>query len=146
MKITHIIGIIVIVVAIAVIVSTTKDVSTYVTFKEAADMAASGKSTKVHVVGSLKKDATGNILEMSYQPEIDPNHFTFKLIDRDNKETIVVYDNPKPQDFERSEQVVVIGHMQNNEFIAEKILMKCPSKYQETEIKGTEKAGSQASL
>jgi cytochrome c-type biogenesis protein CcmE len=143
MKITHIFGIIVIVVAIAVIVSTTNDVSTYVTFKEATEMASSGKAGKVHIVGTLKKDAAGHITEMSYQPEIDPNHFTFTLVDRNNEAKTVVYDNPKPQDFERSEQVVVIGSMQNGEFVASKILMKCPSKYQETELKET---GKQASL
>jgi cytochrome c-type biogenesis protein CcmE len=143
MKITHIIGIIVIVVAIVVIVSTTKDVSTYVTFKEATEMASSGKSSKVHIVGTLKKDAAGHIQEMNYQPEIDPNHFTFTLVDRNNESKTVIYGNPKPQDFERSEQVVVIGTMQDGEFVADKILMKCPSKYQETELKG---AGKQASL
>ncbi len=143
MKITHIFGIIVIVVAIAVIVSTTNDVSTYVTFKEATEMASNGKAGKVHIVGTLKKDAAGHIMEMSYQPEIDPNHFTFTLVDRNNEAKTVVYDNPKPQDFERSEQVVVIGTMQNGEFVANKILMKCPSKYQETELKET---GKQASL
>lgn len=142
MKITHIIGIIIIVVAIGVIVSTTKDVSTYVSFKEATEMAADGKSGKVHIVGSLKKDAAGHIMEMNYQPEIDPNHFTFTLVDRNNIAKTVVYDNPKPQDFERSEQVVVIGSMQNDEFVADKILMKCPSKYQETKLKDTEKQAS----
>ena len=146
MKITHIIGIIVIVVAIVVIVSTTKDVSTYVTFKEATELAGSGRSAKVHVVGTLKKDTAGQILEMSYRPEIDPNYFTFKLVDRDNQEKTVVYDSPKPQDFERSEQVVVIGIMQNDQFVADKILMKCPSKYQEGEVKDTEKPAAQASL
>lgn len=146
MKLSHIIGLIVIVIAITVIVSTTSEVSTYATFAEATEIAANNRTRKIHVAGELKKDAAGQIMEMSYQPEVDPNHFTFKLIDRDKQEKLVVYGNPKPQDFERSEQVVVIGNMQGGEFVAEKILMKCPSKYQETEIKGAEKARTQASL
>ena len=35
----------------------------------------------------------------------------------------------KPQDFERSEQIVLIGKVQGDEFHASDILMKCPSKY-----------------
>lgn len=146
MKLTHIIGIIAIAVAIGVIISTTGNSSTYVTFKEASDMATNGSSKKVHVVGTLKKDAAGQILEMSYQPEIDPNRFTFTLVDRNQEARTVVYGSPKPQDFERSEQVVVIGNVQNGEFVAEKILMKCPSKYEDGTIKGAEKVQKQASL
>jgi cytochrome c-type biogenesis protein CcmE len=41
----------------------------------------------------------------------------------------VVYSNAKPQDFEKSEKVVVIGSMKNDEFIASSLLLKCPSKY-----------------
>jgi cytochrome c-type biogenesis protein CcmE len=47
----------------------------------------------------------------------------------------VVYRNPKPADFERSEQIVIIGNVQKDIFVADKILMKCPSKYTEKEIK-----------
>ena len=35
----------------------------------------------------------------------------------------------KPQDFEKSEQIVVIGKMEAGNFVASDILMKCPSKY-----------------
>jgi cytochrome c-type biogenesis protein CcmE len=41
-----------------------------------------------------------------------------------------------PPDFSRAEQVVVIGAYKDQDlFVADKILMKCPSKYQETELK-----------
>ncbi|MDX5437475.1 MAG: cytochrome c maturation protein CcmE, partial [Pontibacter sp.] len=33
-----------------------------------------------------------------------------------------------------SEQVVITGNMQNNVFVADKILLKCPSKYVEKEV------------
>lgn len=144
MKKAHILGILVIAVAIAVIMSTAVDASTYVTFKKAAEMAADGESTKVHVVGKLKKDTGGQIIGMEYQPQIDPNHFSFLLVDENNEERQVVYSSPKPQDFERSEQIVIIGSMQNNQFVADKIVMKCPSKYQENEIKVNSAEGKQA--
>jgi len=41
----------------------------------------------------------------------------------------VVYPNPKPANFEDAEQVVVNGRMEGDVFVAEHILVKCPSKY-----------------
>jgi len=41
----------------------------------------------------------------------------------------VIYSGTQPQDFERSEKLVLIGKMSNDTFYASKILMKCPSKY-----------------
>lgn len=135
MKITHIIGIIVIGVAIAIIISTAGDASSYVTFKEAKEMAGEGNETKVHVVGKLYKSSAGDILGMVYSPQLDPNYFEFELVDQNNERTKVIFSKPKPADFERSEQIVVIGTMKNGVFMCDNILMKCPSKYQETEIK-----------
>ena len=134
MKKSHIIGIIVIALAIGIIMSSAGDASTYVSFGEAIERAEDGNATKVHVVGRLKKDAQGHIVGMNYDPLVDPNYFTFTLVDTNRVEQQVVYFNPKPQDFERSEQVVITGNMQNNVFVADKILLKCPSKYVEKEV------------
>lgn len=135
MKKSHIIGIVIIAAAIMIIMSTAGDASTYVDFGEAKELAQEGSNTKVHVVGRLKKDAQGHIVGMQYDPLIDPNYFAFMLVDTNRVEQKVVYFNPKPQDFERSEQVVITGNMQNDVFVADKILLKCPSKYVETEVK-----------
>ncbi|WP_266203890.1 cytochrome c maturation protein CcmE domain-containing protein [Pontibacter kalidii] len=140
MKKTHIIGILVIAVAIVIIMSSVGDASTYVSFDDAIERAEDGDMTKVHVVGRLKKDTQGHIVGMNYDPLVDPNYFSFMLVDTNRVEQKVVYFNPKPQDFERSEQVVITGNMQNNVFVADKILLKCPSKYVETEIKDTKTA------
>lgn len=134
MKKSHIIGIIVIALAIGIIMSSAGDASTYVSFGEAIERAKDGNETKVHVVGRLKKDEQGHIVGMNYDPLIDPNYFSFTLVDTNRVEQQVVYFNPKPQDFERSEQVVITGNMKNNVFVADKILLKCPSKYVEKEI------------
>jgi len=140
MKKTHIIGIAIIAIAIAIIMSTAGDASSYVSFKEAKELASEGNNNAVHVVGRLKKDPKNHIVGMQYNPLQDPNYFTFTLVDTNRIEQQVVYYKPKPQDFERSEQVVIIGKMKQDKFVADKILLKCPSKYVENEIK-TETAG-----
>lgn len=141
MKKSHILGIAIIAIAIAIIVSTAGDASSYVSFKEARELAAEGNSNAVHVVGRLKKDAQKHIVGMHYEPLKDPNYFTFMLVDTNRLEQQVVYFKPKPQDFERSEQVVIIGKMQKDVFVADQILLKCPSKYVENEIKAEKTAG-----
>ncbi len=120
-------------VAVMVIVSTAGDASTYVTFGEAYEMASEGNSNKLHVVGQLKKDATGQVTGIETSP--DMLAFSFIMVDQNNFEQKVIYNEPMPMDFLRSEQVVVVGAYKNQTFIADKILMKCPSKYQEEEIK-----------
>lgn len=134
MKPVHILAIVVIAIAISVIVSTAGDASAYVNFTEAYEMANKGNDDKIHVVGELPKDAAGHITGMQYEPSKDPNYFKFLLADEHGKQQEVIYYNPKPQDFERSEKVVVVGGYQNDRFIADKILMKCPSKYEEKNI------------
>jgi cytochrome c-type biogenesis protein CcmE len=135
MKTTHIVLLVVIGIAIGIIVSMTGSASAYVTFREAQEMAANGDDEKIHVVGELKKDADGKIVGMVYRPEVDPNFFQFQMIDTLHNEMTVIYGNPKPADFERSEKVVIVGTANGEVFKAEKILLKCPSKYTEKEIK-----------
>lgn len=132
MKKTHIIGIVVVAIAIAVIMTTAGDASSYVTFKEAKEISESGSSKKIHVVGTLKKDAQNQVVGIKSSP--DMLSFKFTMVDENNQEAEVLYASPMPQDFMRSEQVVVVGSYHENKFIAEKILLKCPSKYQEEEI------------
>lgn len=138
MKLSHIIGIVVIAIAIGIVVTSYGDASTYVTFGKAIELAQDGDADQVHVVGKLKKDANGKAEGMVYQPQVDPNHFEFTLVDNENRVQKCVYHSPKPADFDRSEQVVVIGAMQNDQFQAQKILLKCPSKYQEGKLETTE--------
>lgn len=135
MKKSYIILLAIIAVAVGVIVSTTGDASQYVDFAQAAKMAGDGDDDIVHVVGKLKKDAMGEYEGMVYNPATDPNYFEFLLTDTKNRTEKVLYFQPKPQDFEKAEQIVIIGHTKNDVFVAEKILMKCPSKYEDKEVK-----------
>ena len=120
MKKIHIIGILVIALSIGMILSTFADSSTYASFTEAME----SPQQEFHVVGKLNKEK-----EPEYNPEVDVNRFSFFLVDRDGNEKKVVFNGTKPQDFERSEQVVITGKMAGEQFNADKILMKCPSKY-----------------
>lgn len=132
MKKSYIFGLVVIAAAIAMIISTAGDASSYVTFKKAQDMALNGDNTKIHVVGELKKDATGEVVGI--EKSNDKLSFYFTMIDENGQEQKVFYNEPMPADFLRSEQVVVIGSFNQKLFVADKILMKCPSKYQETTV------------
>lgn len=132
MKPTHIIAIIVIAVAIGIIISTAGDASTYVNFSQAYQMASSGETKSIHVVGELKKDASGNITGL--ENGADNVSFSFLLIDDQGREQQVFYNEPMPPDFTRSEKVVVIGSYKGEKFLASKILLKCPSKYQEQKL------------
>ena len=126
MRKTHIVGIVIIALAIGAIVVSVGDTSSYVNFSK----AESNPNTQYHVVGQLDKDKP-----LNYNPRKDPNHFSFHLRDEAGKVRKVVYQDAKPNDFERSEQVVIVGEMGDDEvFHASKILMKCPSKYKEKEL------------
>ena len=133
MKKSHIIGILIIAIAIAVIISTAGDASSYVTFGEAREMAMAGNSKDIHVVGTLKKNDGGDIIGL--ETSEDKLSFTFIMVDSEQHEQQVYYNEPMPADFFRSEQVVVVGSYHDNIFVADQILLKCPSKYTEKEIK-----------
>ncbi len=124
MKKIHIIAFVMIAVAIGLLTTAADDMSTYATFAEAQ---ATGQ--RVKIVGQLAKDKA-----MSYNPEQDPNYFSFYLRDAEGQERKVVLLAPKPQDFELSEQLVLTGSMRGEDFVATDMLMKCPSKYKDEEI------------
>lgn len=120
MKRTHIAIIVFIAIAIGAIMVTINDASTYVGFAQAEDQIG----TKYTVIGYLDKEAP-----MDYNPRA--NRFTFTAIDKAGNKQKVFYNQPKPQDFERSEEITMKGFATDSAFVAEEILMKCPSKYNE---------------
>ena len=78
--------------------------------------------TSAHVVGTWAKEQP-----VSY--DRDANVFTFSMRDEDGALRTVRYRNPKPANFEDAQQVVVEGKAVGAAFEADKILVKCPSKY-----------------
>ena len=133
MKKGHIIGLGIIAIAIVIIMTSIGDASSYESFSTAWEMKQDGDDKAIHVVGQLKKDSAGQVTGLEVGE--DKTSFTFLLVDNEGTEQKVYYNEPVPADFQRSEQVVVIGSYREKEiFVADKILMKCPSKYQETDV------------
>jgi cytochrome c-type biogenesis protein CcmE len=124
MKKVHIIILLLLAVTVGVLLAMTGDYTTYANFVQARQ-----KGKAVNVVGYLAKDKP-----MDYNPQKDPNLFTFTMLDKEGNQQKVVYKGSKPQDFERSEQLVVKGRVNGDVFAASEISMKCPSKYVNDEI------------
>lgn len=124
MKTKSIIIICLLAITCAIVISSYGSSSSYVNFKTAK--ADAGKN--YHIVGKLNKEKG-----LTYNPEKDANYFSFYLIDDSLQEKKVIYHNPKPQDFERGDKIVVVGKMLDDDtFEASEILLKCPSKYEDT--------------
>jgi len=100
MKKTHIIAIVFIAVAIAFMIGSVNDSSSYADFDEAFE----NPQKEYHVVGELDRSA-----EIAYNPEINPNITEFTMVDKKGERRKVILNKSKPQDFERSESVVLIG-------------------------------------
>jgi cytochrome c-type biogenesis protein CcmE len=120
MKKSHIIALVIIALAIGAILTTVSDSSTYASFSTAAEHP----HKTYHVVGKLNKEKP-----QDYSPQVDADLFSFFLVDNEGKERKVILHKAKPQDFDKSEQIVVVGKMKDDQFEASDVLMKCPSKY-----------------
>lgn len=124
MRKSAIIGLITIAICIGLLVSLNAETDSYSNFTQAA-----GSEKEEHVIGHWEKTKG-----MHYDAVKDPNHFAFYMKDEKGKVNKVVLNGTKPQDFERSEKLVIIGEMKNDTFYASKILMKCPSKYNDNMV------------
>lgn len=124
MKKSAIIGLITIAICIGFLISLNADTDSYSNFTD-----ASKSQKEEHVMGYWEKSKG-----MYYDAAKDPNHFAFYMKDEKGTVNKVVLNGSKPQDFERSEKLVLIGKMDKNTFYASKILMKCPSKYNDNMV------------
>jgi cytochrome c-type biogenesis protein CcmE len=136
MKKSSIFGLVIIAVAIAVIISIYSSSSSYGTFNDAKKT-----ESQLSVVGFLDKNK-----ELHYDAAKDANYFSFYVKDKKGGECKVIFRGTEPQDFEKSEQIVLTGQMEGNEFHASHILMKCPSKYSQDKVNVTEAKEKSASL
>lgn len=125
MKKLHLVILVLIVGGLGIIMASSEDFNSYQSFD-----AASKSLRKVRIVGQLAKDK-----EMYYKPTENPNYFTFYVKDEHGQERKVVYLKEKPKDIEMSEKIVLTGKMKGEEFYATDILLKCPSKYKDEELK-----------
>ncbi|MCC6816908.1 MAG: cytochrome c maturation protein CcmE [Saprospiraceae bacterium] len=124
MKKSVLIGLAFLVGGIVLLISASKDITSYANF---SDARRTGNSVKI--VGQLDKTK-----ELEYNPVQDPNKFSFYVVDKSGESIKVILNAAKPQDFELSEQIVVTGKMKDEIFYASDVLLKCPSKYKEEEV------------
>ena len=90
----------------------------YVTFDEAVS-----SPRVVQVMGGLEKDSS--------KYDTKTQTLLFNLVDPQTKKVLpVTYRDVKPANFEEAVSIVAIGRYRGNAFHAEKLLVKCPSKYQ----------------
>ncbi|MEO5594530.1 MAG: cytochrome c maturation protein CcmE [Chitinophagaceae bacterium] len=122
MKKTHIVILVLIAAAIAVLVSFTGNLTTYET-------VASARQKEGKFVRLIAKVDNSHPIE--YDAAKDPNYMSFFAIDTLGNSTKVIFRNSKPPDFEKSERLVLNGKMQNGQFECKDMLMKCPSKYKD---------------
>jgi len=125
MKRVHILILIVVIAAIGVVMSLSMNSSTYAGFAEAIERPG----REFHVIGKL---SPGKPIE--FDAIKDANSFTFYMLDNNGKEMKVKYTDSKPQDFEKLDQLVVIGKMKDGQFEAHKMNLKCPSKYNNDDV------------
>jgi cytochrome c-type biogenesis protein CcmE len=125
MKKTHIALLLLVVAAVAVIVTMFGDFSTYETF----GTAAAQPNKQFHVIGVLHGDK-----KVDYDPLVDPNHCSFMVEDKAGNVRKVIFNGAKPTDIEKSEQIVMKGKMDGDAFRCNQIQMKCPSKYKNDQI------------
>jgi cytochrome c-type biogenesis protein CcmE len=98
----------------------------YVSFTQAREM-----DRTVQVAGGLLRDSS------SYDEASESLLFTLTEMEGGNGTLRVRYNGLKPANFEDAISIVAIGQYDptNQELRAEKLLVKCPSKYQGSEVK-----------
>jgi cytochrome c-type biogenesis protein CcmE len=122
MKKLHIVLLVLIAAAIAVLISFLKTTTTY-------DTVATAKSKPgkfVHLIAKLD-----NNQPLEYDALNNPNYLSFSVVDSLGGKVKVVYHSPKPDNLEHSERLVLKGAMKDDLFECKEILMKCPSKYKD---------------
>jgi cytochrome c-type biogenesis protein CcmE len=118
MKPKYIIGMIIIVgFIIWAGVSFNKTLTPYVSIEKAKEMGS-----VVQVKG--KRLDNGSF-------DLKQNVFVFTMVDESGDKIQVIYDGPKPGNFEQATEVVCVGQYSKGQFHAKELLVKCPSKYME---------------
>jgi cytochrome c-type biogenesis protein CcmE len=121
MKKIQIVLLVLIAAAIAILISFLKTSPTY-------DTVAIAKSKPGKSVSLIAKLDRTQPIDYDFK---NPNYLSFSVIDSLGGKVRVVYHNPKPDNLEHSERLVLKGSIQSDYFECKEILMKCPSKYKD---------------
>ncbi len=121
MKTSHLIIVLLLIIALAVIFTTVFKSDTYSDFKQ----ARKNPGQEVQIIGHLIKD------KPMIMDTLNGPRFRFYMTDNHGDTARIFYPGARPQDFIKLQQVVVIGHWQDSLFLASSLLLKCPSKYKD---------------
>jgi cytochrome c-type biogenesis protein CcmE len=113
------------------VTSFTKTLTPYLSFDEARKARGA-----VQVMGGL--DKTSDRYDTATQ------QLSFDLVDDRGGRMPVTYGGIKPANFKDAISIVAIGRYRNGRIEAEKLLVKCPSKYQGAEVERAYGAGKTA--
>ena len=104
--------------AVAIFTMSDKIFNPYVSFAEARQM----KGEYVQIIGARDRNA---------QVKSEAGRLSFSLANKAGETINIVYAGVKPLNFEHADQIVVLGKFDSsrNVFAADKLLVKCPSKY-----------------
>jgi cytochrome c-type biogenesis protein CcmE len=91
--------------------------SPYVTVAQ----ARASKSDSMHLAG--------DIVKATVRPDLKNHALVFDVKDESGQVT-VVYTGTPPQNMDEATKVVAIGGMKDGKFHSDKLLVKCPSKYE----------------
>ena len=97
-------------------------IGTYVDFEQAEDR----EGYRSYVIGTWEPD-------MAHGFSMESKTFNFHMKDEQGNVRRVVFNNAKPANFEDADQLVVKGTMQNGVFYSDDMLVKCPSKYNDSQ-------------
>jgi cytochrome c-type biogenesis protein CcmE len=129
MKKVHIVLLVLIAGAIAVLVSFLQTAATY----ESIAGAKANPGKFVHVAAKL--DTTEH---MEYNDLKDPNYLGFYAIDSTGEKMKVIYRKGRIENLEISERLVLEGRYEQDHFECKRVQTKCPSKYKD-DMKAAEK-------
>lgn len=130
MKKIHIVLLVFIAAAIAILISFLQTATTY----DTVDTAIAKPGKFVHLMARWDKTQP-----LVYDAIKDPNYLSFTAVDTLGKSVKVIYHNPKPENFEISERLVLKGKYMNGLFDCQSIQTKCPSKYKD-DMKAAQKS------
>jgi cytochrome c-type biogenesis protein CcmE len=77
----------------------------------------------------------GEIIDQRSNYDSQTGSFSFFITDSKGDRMKVIYDGTKPGNFDQATSVVCVGHYTGDAFHADKLLIKCPSKYQDMQKK-----------
>ena len=118
MSVKAVIAVLLLVAATAIGVSSfKKSVTPYISFEEARRSQG-----LVQVNGMLA--------DKQYVLKQDEQYLSFRLRDSKGQVLPVEYRGVVPGNFDQATSIVAIGRYQGSTFVAEQLLVKCPSKYQ----------------